>query len=128
MAGANAIEGRTKNILNSSREPLLPLHGKSQQPVTLGRQAPDLRAESAEFLFDVFVASIDVIDAIDDGFAIRHERREQIGNLHGATMLTLKALHVVPLAFGPQRDSEADIGAMRRAWRYPQTPAVGLDD
>jgi hypothetical protein len=60
--------------------------------------------------------------------AVRHERREQIGNLHGATMLTLKALHVVPLAFGPQRDSEADIGAMRRARRHPQAPAVGFDD
>src|ERR1700722_20449910 len=33
-------------------------------------------ADAFQFLFDVFVASIDVIDAIDDGFAIRHERRK----------------------------------------------------
>lgn len=35
---------------------------------------------------------------------------------HGATI------------FYPQRNGEAHVSAMRRAWRYPQAPAVGLDD
>ena len=38
--------------------------------------AANLRAHSAQFLFDIFVAAVNVIDAVDDGFAIGDERRQ----------------------------------------------------
>src|SRR6202023_2156941 len=46
---------------------------------------------AAELLHDAFVAAIDVVDAVDDGFAAGHQPREdqagagaQVGSLHGA--------------------------------------------
>ena len=39
----------------------------------------DLGADGAEFFFDVFVAAIDVVDAVDDGFAIGDEGGEDEG-------------------------------------------------
>jgi hypothetical protein len=39
----------------------------------LGQDFPDaanLGADAAQFLFDIFVAAVDVIDAVDNGFAI----------------------------------------------------------
>ena len=44
--------------------------------VVSGRQPPDLGAEAAQFFLDVLVAAVDVIDAIDDGFAIGHQPRQ----------------------------------------------------
>ena len=35
----------------------------------------DLGADGAEFFFDVFVAAIDVVDAVDDGLAIGDQGR-----------------------------------------------------
>ena len=36
--------------------------------------ATDARADGGKLFFDAFVAAVDVIDAIDDGFALRDER------------------------------------------------------
>ena len=38
--------------------------------------ALDLRADSFELFFDVFVATVDVVDAVDDGFAVGDESGE----------------------------------------------------
>ncbi len=54
-----------------------------QSPVGLEVGAPaaredfadalDFRADAAQFFFNVFVAAVDVVDAVDDGFAVGHE-------------------------------------------------------
>jgi hypothetical protein len=36
----------------------------------------DLRAHTAKFLFNIFVAAVDVIDAVDDGFPVGHQSGE----------------------------------------------------
>src|SRR5712691_6465131 len=52
--------------------------------------AADLGAYAFEFFFDIFVSAVDVVDAIDDGFAFRDQSGQdqgrgsaQIGSLHG---------------------------------------------
>jgi hypothetical protein len=35
---------------------------------------------------------------------------------------------VIGLLLRPEGDCEANVSAMRRAWRHPQAPAVGFDD
>ena len=37
--------------------------------------ASDLRADGLELFFDMFVAAIDVVDAVDDCLAIGYQRR-----------------------------------------------------
>ena len=46
----------------------------------LRRQAPDLRAQPTEFLLDVLVAAVDVVDAVDQGVAFGDEAGQ--GFLH----------------------------------------------
>ena len=38
--------------------------------------AADLCAYAAEFFLEVFVAAVEVVDAVEDGFAVGYERRE----------------------------------------------------
>ena len=39
-------------------------------------EAADLGADAAEFFFEVLVAAVEVVDAVEDGFAIGDERGE----------------------------------------------------
>ena len=41
--------------------------------------AADLGSDAAEFLFEVLVAAIEMVDAVEDGFAICDQRREDEG-------------------------------------------------
>ena len=38
--------------------------------------APDLRPHSAQFFFNVLIAAVNVIDAVNDGFALGHQRSQ----------------------------------------------------
>ena len=41
-----------------------------------GVEAFDVGADGAEFFYDVFVAAIDVVNAVDDGFAVGDQASE----------------------------------------------------
>ena len=47
---------------------------RSQRQAILGKHISDsfdLSADGLEFFFDFFVAAVDVVDAVDDGFTVR---------------------------------------------------------